>query len=96
MHVQWFGDNIPVLPLTPTKLRGVGALFKAGRYRSISNQLSTLKSLHVDSGHAWTDVLALTSKLVERSVTRGIGPASQCRSFDVGEVASLDLGVAPL
>ena len=96
MHLQWFGEHVPMLPLTPLKLKGVGALFKAGRYRSISNQLSTLKSLHIETGHEWSDVLSLVSKRVERSVTRGIGPSSQCRSFDVGEVCSLDLGASPL
>ena len=96
MHAQWFGENVPVLPLTPHKLKGVGALFKAGRYRGISKPMSSMKALHLEIGHPWTDALALMAKRVDRSVTRGIGLVSQCRSFDVGEVASLDLGVAPL
>ena len=55
-----------------------------------------MKALHLESGHPWTDALTLMAKRFERSVTRGFGLASQCRSFDVGEVASLDLGAAPL
>ena len=55
MHREWFGDSVPVLPLTADKLKAVGALFKAGKYRGIANPLCSIKSLHQEMGHAWTD-----------------------------------------
>ena len=95
-HREWFGDSIPVLPLTVEKLKGVGALFKAGKYRGISNSMGVAKSLHLELGHTWTEALALTAKRIERSVTRGIGPASQCKSLALPDVIALDLPDSPL
>lgn len=96
MHGQWFGASIPVLPLTPEILKGVGAMYKAGRYRNFSNPLSSMKGLHLEMGYDWSDLLALTAKRVERSVTRGIGPAAQCRSLNLTDVAELRLGTHPV
>jgi hypothetical protein len=50
-HRAWFGELVPVLPLTPDKLKAVGALFKGGKYRGISNPLGSVKSLHLEMGH---------------------------------------------
>jgi hypothetical protein len=96
MHRQWFGELLPVLPLTPEKLRGVGAMYKAGRYRNFGNPLSAMKGLHLELGHDWSDLLALTAKRVDRSITRGIGPAAQCKSLNLHDVAALGLGAEAL
>ena len=89
MHVAWYGPDTPQFPLTPEKLLAVAALFKAGRYRSISNPLSQAKAAHIELGGRWTEQLALVAKRIDRSITRGIGPASQCRSVDLWEICLL-------
>ena len=91
MHLAWFCPDIPQLPLTPEKLKAVAALFKAGRYRSIANPLSHAKVMHVEMGHPWTEPLSLMAKRIDRSITGGIGPASQCRSVDLWEVCVLNM-----
>jgi hypothetical protein len=85
-----------MLPLTVAKIIGVGAVFKAGRYRGFANPLANAKELHIELGNPWSDQLAQICKKVDRSVTRGIGPASQCGSLDLNMVADLGLGDAPL
>lgn len=95
-HDQWFGSEIPMIPLTVAKIVGVGAVFKAGRYRGFANPLACAKELHIELGCPWTDQLAQICKKVDRSVTRGIGPASQCGSLDLNMVADLGLGDTPL
>ena len=96
-HARWFTDNtVPPLPLTPAKIIAVGAMFKAGRYRSFANMLSDAKSRHIEQGFEWTEQLSGCARKVERSVLRGIGPASQCGSFDLWKVVLLRLPVAPV
>ena len=81
MHALWFGDTKPVLPLTLETLKCVGALYKAGRYRNFAIPMSSMKSLHLEMGHDWSDLLALTAKRVERSATRGIGPSHNAEAL---------------
>ena len=93
-HGKWFGSTVPVLPLTSPKLYGIGAMYKAGRYRSIANPL--LKSMHIELGYPWTEQLGLAGRKIERSITRGIGPASQSASLDLMKVGALDLPDVPV
>ena len=83
LHRAWFagassGAVIPrVMPLTAESIAGVGALLKAGHYRSGEDYLSKVKDQHVAFGHPWTDQLCRAARAFGRSVTRGIGPAKQ-------------------
>ena len=92
LHDAWFKGEVPELPLTVTKLRALGASFKRGGYRSISNSLAVMKDEHIALGYPWTDQLSRCAKHIDRSVTRGIGPGKQCVSIDLFKIPDLDLG----
>ncbi len=64
----------PPLPLTVEALAGVGALLKAGRYRSVANYFSRAKDWHVAEGWPWTPALAREQRRATASGTRGIVP----------------------
>ena len=53
---SWFQDPCEAFPLTPDKLRCVGAMFKKGGYRSCKNYLSVSKD--VQAGTLNTSKLA--------------------------------------
>ena len=80
-HRETLGPLVPVLPITPIIVITVGAMFKAGKYRSFQNYASAAKNAHVEAGHDWTQLLDHTRAWVTRSVSRGIGPARQSCSF---------------
>ena len=87
---------VPYLPITPRILIIVGALFKAGGYRSFPNYVSIIKSKHIDEGHDWGYLLQHTSGWITRSVLRGIGEARQSCCFLVPELMELPRMPAPL
>ena len=37
LHHAWYGDFVPIVPLTCEKITNVAAMFKQGRYRSFGN-----------------------------------------------------------
>ena len=86
----------PMLPLTVRSLVIIGALFKAGGYRSYPNYVSIIKSAHIEEGHDWSHLLQHTSAWVTRSVLRGIGPARQSCSFAFDKLILLPRSAAPL
>ena len=89
-HDAVFSDApVAVLPLTPQTLIGIGAMFKAGGYRSFPNYLSAAKTWHIEQGYDWTDQLELTAKWVSRSALRGIGPARQSCPFRLPRLMAL-------
>ena len=49
-HMAWFGSSVGVLPLVPTKVFAVCAMFCAGGYQSVENYLSRMKYLHIGGG----------------------------------------------
>lgn len=77
-------------PLTVNKVNRIGALMKAGGYRSAPQYFSCLKRQHILEGHQWTDQLALAVRDALRSIMRGIGPAKSCPSFDLRDVAFIE------
>ena len=95
MHVAWFGDQIPVIPLSVQKIRAIAALFKAGHYSSFSNYASRAKTEHISTFHQhgvpWSEELGVEMKAGARSVVRGKGPAKQ--SFPVDLFKCQKLGV---
>ena len=95
-HRDAFGLHVPTLPITPDIVVAVGALFKAGCYRSFQNYASAAKNAHVEAGHDWTQLLEHTRGWVTRSVLRGIGPARQSSSFLYHRLLHLPLMPQPL
>ena len=82
-HTLWYGDAVPVLPLTEDKLVHVTALFKAGGYKSYKNYLSRLKDAHVMMGYPWTDLLQRVAQKCSRSALRGLAGPSRSEPFDL-------------
>ena len=95
-HVLIFGDSLPVLPITTKKLIPIGAMFKAGDFRSFPNYITSIKSHHLDEGHSWGGVLAHVTTWVSRSVSRGIGPPRQSAPLPMTKVMALNKSYAPL
>ena len=85
-HHLWFGLEVQPFPLTTFKIYAVGAMLKAGGYRSAPNFLSRAKEEHVVLGFVWTDELRLAIRKTSASVTRGIGPPRQSQPLDLAAV----------
>ena len=83
LHRSWYGELVPMLPLTVEKIHNVAALFKQGKYSSFSNYISRAKDAHVSAEMSWSDALAQAHTQAVASVTRGIGPAKQATPFDI-------------
>ena len=84
-------NEIPPFPLTVLKLHAVGAMLKAGGYRSPANYFSRAKEEHVVQGFQWSDALHLAVRKATMSITRGIGPARQSAPINVVDVWNLDM-----
>ncbi len=54
-HCWWFGDGVPMLPLTTDKICKASALFKAGGYKSYKNYIGAAKGQRIAEGYAWSD-----------------------------------------
>jgi hypothetical protein len=88
--------TLEVLPLSSRKIIAVGALFKAGDFRSFANYLSSMKTEHLDAGHDWSPLLDHVCRWVTRSVLRGIGPARQSHPLPIALLLTLPRTTAPL
>lgn len=77
MRQRMHDGNVPVYPLTPSEIARVAAAFKWCGYRSFSNYMSRAIEVHIDMYGFWGADLALEARRSCRSVTRGIGPATQ-------------------
>ena len=99
LHKAWYRSS-DVLPLTPEKIACVASLFKAGRYVSFGNYMSSAKSEHIATFESHrcpqTEELSVASRNASRSVTRGLGTARQSRPLDVHRVHALRLDSDPL
>ena len=87
--------SLPPFPLTVLKLHAVGAMLKAGGYRSPANYFSRAKEEHVVQGFQWSDALHLAVCKATMSITRGIGPARQSAPINVVDVWNLDMPWEP-
>ena len=47
-HYEFFGDEVPQLPLTVDILVALGSMFKCGDYRSFPNYVSAVKVAHIE------------------------------------------------
>ena len=77
MHKKMNPDQSEPFPLTPQKIMRVAAAFKSCGYRSFANYLAKAKEQHILLYGDWGASLSLEAKRAVRSVTRGLGPASQ-------------------
>ena len=93
-HCKIFGDSVDIVPLTHEKIFKIGAVFKAGGYRSFNNYVEAVKEIHLKD-FEWTTMLARSARNAVRAVTRGIGPAKQACGFDLFAVAALPPDEAP-
>ena len=84
-HNAWFGEESPPIPLDPIKIRAVGACFKEGAYRAFAPYLSKAKEEHILAGYLWSDLLDLSGRRANRSVTRGVGVSRQSKPFDLAK-----------
>ena len=100
MHRAWFGEAVPVLPLTVCKIKAVAALFKAGNYTAFANYASRAKAEHIEQFHVhavpWSEELTCEIKGALRSVTRGRGPSKQSCPVDLGKIGKLGNLEAPV
>ena len=46
-HYVIFGDGVDIVPLTHDKIFKIGAVFKAGGYRSFNNYVEAVKEIHL-------------------------------------------------
>ena len=95
MHRRWWGDSLPILPLTASSICAVAAQMKAGGYRSFTNYLDTMKSIHIQD-YEWSAALALCRRRCLASTQRGIGPSRQSLELPIRAIRDLDVGDAPL
>ena len=96
LHHRWWGTSVPVLPITPCKLRAIAAQMKQRGYRSFPNFVVAVKELHCEAGGTWTDEIDLCRRKCVASTQRGIGPARQCMEVPILRVSVLELGNDPL
>ena len=93
--VNWqslgFDEAPEVLPLSPQKIRVVGAVLKEADYRSTKNYMSAVKKTHVGTGFKWDEQLELAAANFNRSTTRGLGPVRQSEPLPYERVAACDL-----
>ena len=95
MHLRWFGDAVPILPLTCESICAVAAQMKASGYRSFMNYIDTLKSQHIEH-YEWTPFLTLCRARCLASTQRGIGPSRQSLELPLQRIRDLDLDDTPL
>ena len=88
IHHEWFGADIPVVPLDASKLRAVVAALIVGHYRSCENYVSRIKDHHIEMGYPWSDLLAREQKRAIAAGQRGLGPAHQCLELELQSVVS--------
>ena len=96
LHLRWFGESTPVVPITPESIKAVAAQMKTAAYRSFPNFVSAVKEVHLDQGYTWSADLERTRLKCKASTQRGIGPPKQCTEIDLGKIAGLELGTDPI
>jgi len=82
--------DVPVLPLTVSKLESVAAMFKEGDYGSFDNYVSRARREHTMAGHQWTDQLRDLRADLRRSVLRGKGEAKQAGVIDLERIHEVE------
>ena len=52
--LEWYGEEVPMLPVEVRDISVVGALMKGYGYMSFANYASAVKQEHVRAGFTWT------------------------------------------
>ena len=79
------------LPLTPELIKAVGASFKRGGYRSAHLYFGSAKKEHIMQFGSLSQDLEILIKDVIRSIERGQGPSKLKDSFNLRDLAGIDL-----
>ena len=100
-----YGSNSTERGSDPTYRRGfwtaaevgaVGAMFKAGMYRSFPNYVSAARGSHIDLEYKWTEALDRAVRKATRCVTRGIGPSRQNATLDIERIHAKQYDSRPI
>eukprot|EP00435_Cladocopium_sp_Y103_P049698 s2086_g15.t1 len=87
------------MPPTPEKVKLLGGILKAAKYKAANNYLGEYKLLAIELGHEWTSQLERTLKLTKRSAARASGPKTKAPEVAVNETgevfAARDPMIAP-
>jgi hypothetical protein len=95
-HVRWFGDAVPVLPVTTDSIKAVVSQLKRQGYLSVGNLIGAAKDKHLDAKFSWNEFLLREAKRATRSGVRGRGSARQDEELDVDAAFSLHLSDDPV
>ncbi|CAE7275931.1 yciC, partial [Symbiodinium sp. CCMP2456] len=68
--------GFPAIPVSRQSLFSVGALLKAGGYRSTAQYISVAKQKHKQAGFVWGPDLDEARAQALRSINRGLGPST--------------------
>ena len=95
-RVRWWKTRcsrrfLPSTPVTVWRVELAGALLKKGGYRSARSYLSTIKRLHIEAGHQWTDQHALAMSDARKACERGMGPADQADPLPLDDILAHDV-----
>eukprot|EP00435_Cladocopium_sp_Y103_P068073 s699_g31.t1 len=83
-----FKESKGIEPLPPSveKIKLLGGILKAAKYRAAANYLSEYKLLAIEAGHQWPAQFERTLKLTKRSATRALGPQKKAAEVETKEV----------
>lgn len=73
--------GMQVLPLTPTVMMEIAAIWKMAAFRSGAAYLMEIRSAHIRAGHPSSIDLDQALKDCKRSLQRGIGPPSKAANY---------------
>eukprot|EP00435_Cladocopium_sp_Y103_P017910 s286_g4.t1 len=73
------------LPPSPEKVKLLGGILKAAKYKAANNYLGEYKLMAIERGFEWTPQLERTLKLTKRSAARASGPKTKAAEVQVNE-----------
>ena len=88
----WFSGCKEVYPLTPTGLKAVAAMFRAGNYSSFRNYAFAVKGQRVRMGYLWTQQMDKLLRDCIRAVNRGIGESKRSEPLDLMKAVNTTWG----
>ena len=89
LHNEWFGGDVPLLPLTVDRVRAVLRMLKRGGYTSGATYLSAIRSWSRECAVGEGPGVAEETQRAKRSLERGRGPVRQSRSLQLDRLGML-------
>eukprot|EP00435_Cladocopium_sp_Y103_P027474 s2680_g6.t1 len=82
-----FKESKGTSPMPPSveKIKLLGGVLKAAKYRASANYLGEYKLMCIEAGHQWTDQFERTIKLAKRSAARASGPKVKAAEIPTSE-----------